>query len=270
MITIPVARTCPVTEATWGVVKVPEKLIAELTFALEETSHEFMIFLLGEYEDDRRLTVWVKDRFVPRGQKRSRAGVELDDNYKLPGQIAENVVGVLHTHPGYHYGQNGVGFSTTDHGREGFNRRWPLSVVVGLGSSISPEDIVWGLRYEIVGNHRLPCGAWGMCHYKMVPCDKNGVIDPDWVTPVQVVVPDLTLEGWKRHEDLGDCHKYSVTEDSTRYLRTRKSDCGLEETDAHYVSGAFGYSADLFKDLPPPIKEKSRNGYSGRYPAFDY
>jgi hypothetical protein len=210
---------------------------------------EWLIVLLGT-KSEGGLHIIVDDIYVPPTQYRDsghckpyRKDVPDPDEY-FPMEILPHIVGALHSH-----NKMQAKFSTGDRDKDGLCSTFPMSIVIG--SSIlanNEEGHHLGFEYEAEGRFELPCGALGVCEYKIIP---RGI--EDWPHDWTIWRPDTIGP----HDHLGDCSKYKETEDSTKYEYRRHGSCGLTETNFNIKRSLFGSNGfRILNSLPQPKPQK--------------
>lgn len=198
---IPVVNTCPVTQASRGVIFIDNQILAEMYRTVyDEDRTEWAILLLGDVEDGG-LKVTITDFIVPTDQKRTGGNVELGEFVMVP-----RLVGVAHSHH-----TMGAFFSKTD--RDELNPKFRVSIVISTKLDLSgktktnEKEISYGFSYQAEGKVTLPCGAIGIVPFSVEPLTPP---DESWPVPTPYMqIPDsASLSGCIRRETAAEDNLY--------------------------------------------------------------
>jgi hypothetical protein len=143
----------------------------------------------------------------------------------------------------------GAKFSSGDRDKDGLCSTFPMSIVIGSSIGLKNEEgHHLGFEYEAEGRFELPCGALGVCEYKIIP---RGI--EDWPHDWTIWRPDTI----GLYDHLGDCSKYKETDDSTKYEYRRHASCGLVENQFNIKTALFGNNGfRILNSLPKPDSPK--------------
>ena len=209
---IPVAKDCPHTRKSSGIVLMQPDMIAALAGAVLDKD-EWAVVLKGiRSEDGYEVTVtgW---RMPP--QERTAGHVDLADDV-----LEADDVCVVHSHAG---GWTAT-FSPTDEAK--LNTRYPASIVLAQG-----KDEFLGFAYSGVGTVILPCGSKGQIAMFIQP-----TVGPELATVQRVI---------EAPERLGGCTRYTdASPDPYQTLWT--ASCGLQEPLQTKVA-AYGVTKDILE-----------------------
>jgi hypothetical protein len=240
MFSINVIKSCPVVEASQGILHFQKEHIAMIAGAARDSKIEWLAFLNGRRSDDG-YEVFVEQLTIPQ-QERGGTHAAIAEQ-----EIAADVVGVIHLHPWW----SEPSFSGTD--RNTLNPRFSSSIVV------SPANNNLGFSYEAEGKVKLPCGNVGRAAFQVSVAGAGARFAN------QPVRADHNTVG--RDAYLGDCDQH--TSKPGRYENRITAACGVTMTaDRPAVFGLNGSGfletvAKMTVHVKKPVGQGYQRGKAG-------